>query len=243
MKDVIYHTMAAVEDTHWWFAGRRRIARDILERLPVAEGAAILEVGCGTGGNFGLLREFGQVFATDSDERALDYSRRQDAVVVQPGALPRDLPYGDRTFDLVALFDVLEHVDEDQESLDYLFGRVAEGGRLVLTVPAFGFLWSAHDDHHHHKRRYTRGELARKTRAAGFRIRKLSYYNTWLFPLVAVVRLLERVGPDRAVRDLSVPPAPVNRLLTAIFASERFFLRFFSFPFGVSLVLVAERDG
>ncbi len=241
MKEAIYHKMAEVEGSHWWFAGRRRIVADVLARLGLPAQARILEVGCGSGGNFALLSRYGSLYATDSDENALAYARQAGRAIVEPGRLPADIPFADQSFDLILLLDVLEHVEEDEQSLRFLHERLAPGGRLLVTVPAYRCLWSAHDDFHQHKRRYTRGELQRKSLAAGFRVRKLSYFNTCLFPVVAVFRLLERLFPGRAEKDLDIPPSLLNRVLTAIFSGERFLLRGLNLPFGVSLILVGEK--
>jgi len=241
MREVVYHKMAEVEGAHWWFVGRRAIVSDILDRLALPRDAHILEIGCGSGGNFDMLCSRGSLCAVDNEETALDYARQKRLAEVKSGKLPDQIPYHDGSFDLIVLLDVLEHVEEDEESLRIIHRLLKPRGRILATAPALRFLWSAHDEFHHHMRRYTRRELHDKAVSAGFRLRKLSYFNTMLFPLIALIRFGERFLPRQAEKDLEIPPAALNRFLTSLFSSERHLLRSGSFPFGVSLLLVGEK--
>src|SRR5689334_19768136 len=113
MEREIYRTMAATEQTHWWFCSRRAILRDVLRNLKLPPDATILEPGCGTGGNFELLAEFGRVYAMDSDPEACEFSRAKNLAIVEQGELPAHIPFGDLQPDLVVMTDVLEHLDRD----------------------------------------------------------------------------------------------------------------------------------
>jgi SAM-dependent methyltransferase len=243
VKEEIYHLMAQVESRHWWFEGRRRIVDHFLADLGLSPEASILEIGCGTGGNFEVLSKYGELSAVDIDATALRYASERTLADVRQGALPDEMPFGDDRFDLVVLLDVLEHVDEDQAALHRVRKLMRPGGCLMLTVPAFPFLWSAHDEVHEHKRRYTRGDLVQQVGAAGIRVTRASYFNSWLFPLVAAVRLGGRVVAHNAVADLSVPPNALNWALTKVMASERHTMSRFSHPVGVSLLLQGRLDG
>lgn len=243
MKELVYHRMAEIEDRHWWFAGRRAVVGDTLARLGLPAGARILEVGCGTGGNFSLLSRFGDLWALDADSTALGYADRSGLAHVGAGRLPDGLPADLGTFDLVVLLDVLEHLDDDAASLVRVLPLVRPGGRLFVTVPAHPRLWSPHDELHQHRRRYTKRQLLELTEAAGFIVRRLTYFNFLLLPAVLVGRLLQRALKRPPERDLDVPAASVNRVLGAIFASERHLLRYGNLPVGVSLLLVAEPHG
>src|SRR5579871_6057617 len=168
MEHDAYIEMADAEIAHWWFQGRRQIlASDI---------ARILELGSGTGGNFDMLRRFGSVTAMEANAtaRRISLQKSSGAVTVMAGTLPREIPVFDNKFDLICLFDVLEHVEEDEETLAVIKDLLAEGGKIVLTVPALAKLWGPHDERVHHKRRYGQKELNAKLRRAGFRIAKLS---------------------------------------------------------------------
>jgi SAM-dependent methyltransferase len=160
---------------------------------------------------------------------------------VRDGTLPDRVPFAPESFDLVAMLDVLEHVDDDVGSLKAVAERLVRGGRLVLTVPAYRFLWSRHDELHHHKRRYRKEGLLAVARAAGLEPEYVSYFNTLLFPLVAAKRLAGRLLGDSGKADDEMPPAGLNRLLGAVFAIERHLLGRVALPFGVSLVMVARR--
>lgn len=244
MDAAVYQLMQQVEDEHWWFVGRRNIVRDAIARLPLRhEGARprILDAGCGTGGNLPMLAEFGSVKGMEFDPSAAAMARARGPWSIERGALPDDLPFGDERFDLVTLTDVLEHIDDDEGALRALAARVAPSGRLLLTVPAFQFLWSAHDTWHHHKRRYTAGSLRAVAERAGLAIERISYFNFWLFPAVTAVRLASRAFGSKAHGEgLSVPPRPINTALTALFSSESALMRVGRLPFGVSILAVAR---
>jgi SAM-dependent methyltransferase len=243
MQREVYLTLAQVEDQHWWFRARRAIATHILQRLALPANAAILEVGSGTGGNLAMLSQFGRLFAMELDLEARALSDRRSVVMAEEGILPDRIPFGSRQFDLIAAFDVLEHIEPDLETLVALRARLATGGKLLITVPAFRFLWSRHDESHHHKRRYRLRPLIRLVERAGYRIILANYCNCWLFPLVAAARLLDGCKSLQYHNgaQLSIPPAPLNWLLEVVFASERYLHEVVRLPFGVSIVLLAQR--
>jgi SAM-dependent methyltransferase len=245
MDPSLYPRMAAVEDAHWWFAARRAIVDRIIGELRLPANAAILEPGCGTGGNFAMLARRGRLYAMDSDASALGFAARRGMAELARGTLPGAIPFGDRRFDLVLMTDVLEHLDDPAGALAALCARLKPGGALVLTVPAAPWMWSAHDVTHHHRLRFRAGELRRMMTGAGFAVSLLSYYNFLLFPAIAGVRLLQRMrGPATAGadgrHDLAMPPAALNAALRRIFAAERFVLGRIPLPFGVSLIAVAR---
>jgi len=234
--------MAAHEDRHWWFVARRRILdRLIARRIEPKGDCRVLEAGCGTGGNLAMLGRFGRAAAFEPDASARALASAKSAAEVRDGALPDRVPFGPDSFDLVAMLDVLEHVEDDVGSLKAVAERLARDGRLVLTVPAYRFLWSRHDELHHHKRRYRKDGLLAVARAAGLQPEYVSYFNTLLFPLVAAKRLAGRLLGDSGRADDEMPSAGLNRLLGAVFAIERHLLGRVALPFGVSLVMVARR--
>ena len=164
---------------------------------------------------------------------------------VVKGSLPDDLPFATECFDLIVLLDVLEHVDDDGASLSTLHRLVAPAGYLLITVPAFMFLWGRHDVEHHHKRRYVEDDLRRRVEQARLAVEHSTYFNSLLFPVAVAVRLLDRflAVPPRRRGPQACPSGVVNRALEAIFSVERHFVTRGHAPFGVSLLVIARKAG
>jgi len=231
--------MRAIEHQHWWFRARRTILTDQLARLKLPADAKILEVGCGTGGNLGMLSKFGQVVAIEPDEESRRYASESTGVTVLGGMLPDGLPAFDQKFDLIAALDVIEHLDQDGASLQALRQLLTPNGVLFTTVPAHPWMWSHHDELHHHKRRYTRDEYVALLERAGFDLDRVSFFNSVLYPMIVLARAA-RLSERSGKADDALPSRPVNAMLERAFASERFALRHTNLPFGVSLLAVAH---
>jgi SAM-dependent methyltransferase len=244
MQPELYRQMRELEDRHWWFRGRRKIVATLLGTLKLPDSTRLLDLGCGTGGNLETLSRFGEVTGVEMDADAAELARQRGKAPVLEGYLPDGLPVEEGSYDCVTMLDVLEHIEQDGASLEAVRHLLSPEGYLVLTVPAFEFLWGPHDEAHHHQRRYRAQTLRLRLQAAGFNVRKLSYYNTWLFPLVALVRLFRKVFPGgEAGVEVTLPPDFLNRALESLFSSERYLLQYARFPFGVSLIAVAQKPG
>jgi SAM-dependent methyltransferase len=244
MQPEAYTQMAEAERAHWWFVGRRRLLEAVITALALPPAARILEVGSGTGGNFPLLQRFGAVTAIELNETARAMATARTGLPVQSGALPDALGLGDQKFDLICLFDVLEHVGPDAASLQALRAHLAPGGRLILTVPAYRALFGPHDKALHHFRRYERAALAALLGQTGYAIHYLTFFNCLLLPLALMARLADRLFRREAPLGERTPAAPLNAVLTAIFSAEAGPLsRRRRLPFGLSLLAVAVAAG
>jgi SAM-dependent methyltransferase len=241
MSPEAYLEMAETETEHWWFRGRRDVIYSALQRLrlPLLR-ARVLEVGSGTGGNIEMLTQFGRVSGLEMDETALALTAKRTGgqFDIRAGRCPDKVPFDGEQFNLICFFDCLEHIPDDVASLARMRALLAADGAIVVTVPAYQWLWSAHDVYLHHCRRYSRASLIECAQAAGYRVERITYFNTLLFPLAAAARLLDRViGRSRSSGD-AVPSGPLNDLLYRIFNWESRWLARRTLPFGMSLMAV-----
>jgi len=240
----LFSEMAAVEGAHWWFLGRGVVVRSLVERECARRGGRVrrlVDVGSGTGALLASFRTLAdEATGVELDETALGLSRGRGLDVRQAPA--DQLPFPDRSVDIVTAFDVLEHLSDDLGAAQE-FRRVLEpDGALLVTVPAYPFLWSEHDVAHAHFRRYTRGTLTQVLQAAGLEIRQSGYFMTLLFPLALVQRLTARFRPPPA-RVLSMPPRRLNTLLLRTLMAERPRVLAGGFPFGLSVFAIAGPAG
>ncbi|MCJ2542147.1 methyltransferase domain-containing protein [Synechococcus bigranulatus str. 'Rupite'] len=240
MDPKAYEQMAKLEDEHWWFVGRRRIFSRVIETLALPSPAHILEAGCGSGGNLKMLSQFGKVWGMEKSEFARPLAQARQIGIVAEGELPDRIPFEGQQFDLIALLDVLEHLEQDRESLKALKSRLTSTGYLLVTVPAYPWLWSSHDELNHHKRRYTRPQLLATLEHSDLEVHTLCYFNSVLFPLIAGIRLFRKIVRLPESQDLKMPSPWLNQLLTSIFSAEAYLIPRFALPFGLSLLAVAS---
>jgi SAM-dependent methyltransferase len=203
----------------------------------------VLDVGCGTGTMVKHLSRYGQVFGVDQDFEAAGYCRERGLDTVVQASAGR-LPFGDGTFDLVTMLDVLEHIPDEGSALAQAARVIRPGGLFMVAVPAYRFLWGAQDEVSQHQRRYRAKQLERRVREAGFSIKRLTHFNTILFPPIAVIRLMRRaVRRQPSMRSDFTFPAPpaMNAVLASVFGSEAGMVARRDLPFGVSIVCLAEK--
>ncbi|HEX8420672.1 MAG TPA: class I SAM-dependent methyltransferase [Sphingomonas sp.] len=240
MDRIVYDRMAAHDSTHWWYRARRDILADYLTRYAaLPAGARILEIGCGTGHNLPMLARFGSVEAIEIDPAARDIASARLGRPVGDAPLPA-LPGIERgAYDLIAVLDVVEHIEADVAALAAMRDCLKPGGKILIAVPAHQWMWSAHDTVNHHQRRYSKKTLTAAIVAAGLRPRKLTYFNSLLFPLAAAARVAGRLtGRDDS--DDSPPAKPLNALFETIFRLERHAIGRVPMTPGVSIVTLAE---
>jgi SAM-dependent methyltransferase len=177
----------------------------------------------------------------DMSDVAIEFSSEIFFGPVMKGSLPDEVPYPNEYFSLITALDVIEHIDDDLASLKKIHTLLNYQGKAVITVPAYMFLWSHFDELNEHKRRYTQTELSQRLLQAGFKIEKISYYNTLLFPLVYTVRKLNNLLGRNGSSDIEMPSSFINKILKIIFGIEKYILRYFSLPFGVSILAVVKK--
>lgn len=241
-----YQAMFELETTYWWFVGRRIILAETIQRHITSPVDQALDIGCGTGGNLSVLSRFSKtVIGLDTSPQALDYCRRRGwntVALIQKDGL---LPFADETTDLVTLFDILEHVADERPLLGEILRVLRPDGLLIITVPAFQFLWSEHDVALHHYRRYTRKDLIRLLTDAGLRIISASYVITFSFPIIVLYRILKGslnfLHPRASKTSYVRLPNVLNAFFIRILAWESKLLAYSTFPFGTSVLIVAAK--
>jgi SAM-dependent methyltransferase len=209
------------EDRHWWYRGRRTVLERVISDLPVPNGARILDAGCGSGRNMVELARHGTVTGIELSETSVGLARARDAGEVIEGSV-LTMPFDESSFDLAVSLDVIEHLEDDAGALRELRRVVVPGGPLLVTVPAYPWLWSGHDVVNHHHRRYTRDSLLAVAQVAGWRCVRTTYFNSLLLPVAVMLRLLERLNrkTTESSLDLWVPTEPLNWLLERPLAFE-----------------------
>ncbi|MDP1850196.1 MAG: methyltransferase domain-containing protein [Solirubrobacteraceae bacterium] len=251
MDDALERFTFDVEERHWWYRGRRAVldaVLDGLDPLPTAGGAGearILDAGCGSGRNMALLARRGAVSGIELASQSLEVAQARGLGPVLPGSLDDPLPFGDDSFDLAVALDVLEHVADDGAALRELARVVAPGGRLLVTVPQYGWLWGEHDVLAHHHRRYTRRTLLGRAADAGLQPERVTAFNAILLAPIALARLVQRARRRaQPASDLArTPHGAVNAALERLLRAEAALLRRGrDLPAGVSLLAVLRRE-
>ena len=236
MEDRVYTELYELEERHWWFRGRRAVIRALIDRAALGPQPEILDAGCGTGANLVHFGSLGRASGVDPSAEAVARCAQRGLAGVVEGRIEA-LPFADASFDLILACDVLEHVPDDGAALRELRRVARQNAALVITVPAYQWMWSEHDDAHHHVRRYTLRRLRARVAEAGWGLAVVTYFNSLLLPPIAAVRLLGRLRRRPAGRtDYDVAPRSLNRALELPMAGEaRLIGRGLRFPAGVSI--------
>lgn len=245
MQHHTYAIMDEVESSHWWFVGRRAILETFLKQMiqnlrSEIPNPKILDVGCGTGANIEMLSQFGEAEGVDVSDDALAFCRRK-GLKVQKG-LAETLPFRDETFELTTALDVIEHLDDDIAGLREMFRVTRSGGYSLFFVPAFMWLWGVQDDISHHRIRYTRKQITERIEKAGYKVERATYANITFFPPILVGRLFMKLTGIKPESENNINITALNGLFGKLFSAERFWLRNFNFPIGVSIVVAAHKE-
>lgn len=238
MERELYEAMAAQDGVHWWYVARRDVLHDLISRkIRLPQDARILEIGVGSGHNLGMLARFGLVDGHEVDEASRALSSARTGVTVGDARLPELTGVPDAHYDLVAILDVLEHVEDDVAALRGISRRLKPGGKILITVPQYPWMWSGHDVANHHFRRYTKTSLTAAVQTAGLRLELLTNFNSLLFPLAVASRFADKAR-GREGSDDKVPAAPLNALLRVVFGLERHLIGRLPLPPGMSLAAI-----
>ncbi|HXG84121.1 MAG TPA: class I SAM-dependent methyltransferase [Pyrinomonadaceae bacterium] len=244
MEQHTYAIMNRVEDSHWWYVGRRAILESFLERIVQRpktkdQKPKILDVGCGTGGNLEMLAKFGAAEGVDVSDDALEFCNSKGLTVHK--GLAESLPFPDESFDVVTALDVVEHLDDDVAGLKEMNRVLKTGGKTLIFVPAFMWLWGVQDDVSNHRIRYTKRQIVEKLETAGFEIERATYANWTFFAPILAGRTLMKLTGIKPESENNVNVSALNGVFGKLFGAEKLWLKNFDFPFGVSIVITAMK--
>jgi len=235
--------MAHYEQTYWWHLGRLRIIETFLKKARGQKrGAKILNIGCGTGGTIDTLEHYGTVDNVDISDEAIAFVKQKGYKNLTKVS-DITLPFASKTYDVVGAFDVLEHIEEEVAALEQWKLVLKDDGAIVLTVPAYQWLWSDHDVSLHHKRRYTISRLQKAADAAGLRLERKSYAIVFSLPLIVGFRVLNKILGRKGNAETSYVAVPefVNKLFTRMLFLEAWTHSHIAFPFGTSVVAILKK--
>jgi SAM-dependent methyltransferase len=243
MMDRLLEATARAERDHFWFRGFRRFIEPLVAAAAGGRRPAILDCGCGTGHNLTWLRRYGDAYGIDLTWAGLQYAHsRGDRRVAQASA--SRLPFPSAHFGLVTSFDVIYSLPDavERDAIAEMFRVLAPGGTLVVNVAALDSLRGNHSVLSSELRRYSKPDLTRRLEAAGFRVTHATYTNFSILPMVAAVRLKQRLsGHVESEEEIALPPVPVNAALSGLLALEAAALRVVNMPIGSSLLAVAVK--
>ena len=240
MKEIAYDKNFEFEEDYWWFVGRRKIILTLFENILKKTKPKILDFGCGTGITLTYLKEYGDTAGYDISPHSFEYCKKRGL----------DNLYSDKDFhklknksiDFVFMMDVLEHFEDESKELSKVKEKLKNNNSVLITVPAFNFLWGGEDHVSNHKRRYTKSSLRKLLEFNGFEIQKISYYNFFLLPLISLIIFYKRffVKNGRYQSNLKSINRITNKILSLILSIEAVILKKYSFPVGASIVCVAK---
>ncbi len=241
MIDEAYDALHHLETDHFWYVGARAVYQTLLT-LGVGKPTGtcrVLEVGSGSGGNFELLESYGATVGLEYSRTALRLTPQRPTLgLVQASA--DALPFSSNTFDIVALFGLIEHMDDDLRTLQEATRVCKKNGCVALLTSALPILWSHHDEANRHRRRYYRAELENKLRQAGLQPIRISYQNFFTFAPTLFARLWQQRQAQNPRYDMGLPPKWMNSFLITLLQFEAQLIHFFPLPIGVDLVAVAK---
>jgi len=245
----VFEFLFEMEQKHFWHVGRREMILDVLRRnIPSLARFRMLEVGCGNGSVLAFLRQNGiNIEGGDIFLQGLRFCQQRVSPVILYQIDALSLPFKNN-YEIIGIFDVLEHIENDEKGLAEIDKALKARGNLVLTVPAYKFLWSRHDEASHHRRRYNRTELIAKLERCGFVVNKATHYMFFLFPVLAAMRLLSKIFRNKKHEKYDIQTSLefktipfINNLFLASLRLEKHLIRYLNLPFGASLLVLATK--
>lgn len=249
MEKQYYKEYFKLERQHWWFKARLKILDFILQKkIQKTEPLKILNAGAATGATSVMLKTYGEVLSLEYDKDCSEFLSEILNEEVSNDSLT-DLPFSEKSYDLVCAFDVIEHIEDDDKAIKEIYRVLNDSGHVYLTVPTFKILWSQHDVINHHYRRYTLKELKDILQANGFKVEYGTYFNFILFLPILIVRLLSKILPAKKAKQSTGSDFEkfhsnefLNNLLYKVFCFEINLLKWkLKLPFGVSAMIIGKK--
>lgn len=240
MRIDLYKDIYTKEETHWWHQAKRRFVRQLISGYTTNKNPSILDVGCGTGKNMEELSSFGVVWGIDPSAEALSFCRKRGLTQIKKGQAEH-IPFKNNSFDIVCVLDVLEHVD-DSASLAEIKRVLKDDGQVVITVPAFSWMWSKWDEILHHKRRYNKKQLRELLIKEGFIIRRITYIHGLLLIPTFIIRKLKQLQKIPYSSDFRINNTFINTILANISKLEQWWINRYDMPFGTSVLCMAQKN-
>lgn len=241
MFEQVYKVNFELEDKYWWFVARNKIVFDLTNKLTsLKDGDFVLDFGCGTGGFAKQLSKKFKVIGIDPSPIAIEYCKKRGLELVFQSGIE---DFNPEIYPIKGIFalDVIEHIEDDIGTLKRLYEILPEDGWLIVTVPAYQWLWSYHDVMHMHMRRYNKPQLQKILEKAGFKVPFISYFNFFLFIPALIKRLISRNNNSSQVEPVDFVPEIINKIFTRVFSFEGKILPLCKFPFGLSLITFAKK--
>lgn len=247
MEPNSYDSHLRNQNDHWWFNGRQEIIEDFFRSHEAqVKGGHVLDIGCGGGRLLNYLCTLGSIQSLDMEPTIVEHIKKTFGPNIGTlGSLPNNIPFPNSSFNLATLFDVLEHIPDDKAGMKKIHDLLKPNGLILLTVPAFKKLWSYHDEQSHHLRRYDANSIKTLLEECGFNVLRLSYFNTLLLPFILFFRFFRKLNTHDSLKmknDMDYARKGMGKFLEIIFKKEKYLLRYGSLPFGLSLIVVGQRQ-
>lgn len=242
MQHYLYQDLYNLEETHWWHRSKFQLVQGAISRLvpTTSSNVKLLDIGCGTGQILTLLSHFGTASGIDVSPEAIKFCKRRKLTRVSVGS-SYNTGFAKNSMDVITILDVLEHTDE-RKTLKEIMRILKPGGFLILTVPAYQWLWSRWDEVLMHKKRYTVPSLTYILQTSGFHVLKISYAYSFLLLPIIVIRFLKKLLHKKEYgSDFAINTPFINAVMEKLCSLERGFVLAGLVPFGTSVFCVARK--